>query len=108
MCVLETSTSALLTTSPTCQALEQTFVNIIDFLHAVDCRNADARRIADPTERAATFEKPVLVRTFQSERELVKYTMSTKRFYPLSEIKTKKAHPLRLLMRYIRYPSAGM
>lgn len=89
------------------QILEKTFINILDFLDAVDRREEDAKRHREPSARAAALEAPVEVRHFEDEMALSAYTLGSNRVYPRREIKKKEDHPLKLLMKRILYPRGG-
>lgn len=81
------------------QALRNKWVNIYDFLAAVEERDAAASMIADEGMRLEALTRPVEVTFFKSEGALARYTFATQKIFPRSKI--DKESPLKLLLANI-------
>lgn len=81
------------------QALRNKWVNIYDFLAAVQERDAAASIIADEGTRLVALTRPVEVTFFKNQGALAQYTFATQRIFPRSKI--DKESPLKLLLANI-------
>ncbi|PSS03587.1 hypothetical protein BD289DRAFT_478421 [Coniella lustricola] len=81
------------------KALRSKWINIHDFLAAVEERDKAVKLIVDEALREEEFMRPVNVTFFKSERALAQYTLTTQKIFPRSKI--AKESPLKLLLANI-------